>query len=58
MAEDLNELYLCVRLPAILAHRITTHFNAMSIVNQAVEDAVGSGGIADLFVPLRYRDLK
>ena len=30
----------------------------MSVVHEAVEDAVGDGGVADLLVPLRYRDLR
>jgi hypothetical protein len=35
----------------ILSHRITTHFDAMRIVDQPVQNAVGKRGIADLFVP-------
>jgi hypothetical protein len=40
-----------------LAHGIPAHLDAMSVVNQAIEDAVGGGGIADLFVPARDRQL-
>jgi hypothetical protein len=34
--------------PPILAHRIPTHLNAVGIMNQPAEDAVGQRGIADL----------
>jgi hypothetical protein len=40
-----------------LAHRIAAHVDAMGVVNQPVEDAVSGGGIADLFVPARHRQL-
>ena len=30
----------------------------MSVVNQAVENAVGGGGVADLFVPARHGKLR
>lgn len=39
----------------LLAHRITAHFDAMSIVNETVKDSVGGRGIADLFVPAGNR---
>ena len=42
-----------LRLSTILAHRITTHFNAVGIVDQPVEDAIRQRGIADLLVPAR-----
>jgi len=38
---------LCILLPSTLAHRIAFHLDAMSIMDQAVEDAVGQCGIAD-----------
>jgi len=38
---------------AILTHGISSHLNAMGVVHQAVEDANGQRGIADLFVPSR-----
>lgn len=44
-------LDLGVRLCPTLAHRIALHLNAMRFVDQAVEDAVGQRGIADLLVP-------
>lgn len=31
----------------------TAHLDAMSVVHQAVEDAVGDSGISDLLVPAR-----
>ena len=34
-----------------LAHGIATHFEAMRVVNQPVENAVGGSRIADLFMP-------
>ena len=39
---------LCVRLPAILAHRVAAHLNAVRVVNQPIENAVGGGGVAGL----------
>jgi len=44
---------LLVVLPrgiAFLAHRLSPHLNAMGIVHQAIEDAIGDGSIADLLV--------
>ena len=46
---------LCVRLPAILTHRVTSHLNAVGVVNQPVEDAIGHRRITDLFVPAGHR---
>ena len=43
-------LLLVLRRIAFLPHGLTTHLDAMSIVNQTVEDAVSDGGIADLLV--------
>src|SRR5438132_254521 len=40
---------------ALFPHRVPTHFEAMRVVNQAVEDAVGGCRIADLLVPARDR---
>jgi len=37
--------------PAILTHRISPHLDAMGVVHEPVEDAVGQRGIAYLFVP-------
>ena len=42
---------LGVRLSSVLAHRIATHVDAMGVVNQPAEDAVGQSGIADLLMP-------
>jgi hypothetical protein len=42
---------LCVELPAILAHRVAAHLDAMGVVHEPVEDAIGLCGIAYLFVP-------
>jgi hypothetical protein len=42
---------------AFLAHGLAAHLDAMGIVNKAVEDVVGNGGIADLLVPTRNRQL-
>ncbi len=42
---------------AFFAHRFSAHLDAMGIVHQAVQDAVGDGGIADLLVPARDRQL-
>jgi hypothetical protein len=50
---SLSSVYLglSARFCAILTHRITANLDAMSVVNQSVEDTVGQGGIADLVVP-------
>jgi hypothetical protein len=45
----------CARLSALLAHGITAHLDAMCVVDQPVEDAVGQRRITYLFVPPRYR---
>ncbi len=42
---------------ALLPHGLTAHIDAMSVVNETVEDAVSDGGIADLLVPARDRQL-
>ncbi len=58
--KDVNfRSFLLLVLPriAFLAHGLAAPFDAMSVVNQAVEDAVSDGGIADLFVPARDRQL-
>src|SRR5271170_3841596 len=49
---------LCIGLTPVLAHRIAFHLDSMSVVDQAVEDTVRGGGIADLFVPARHRQLR
>jgi len=41
-----------------LAHRIAIHFDAMSVVNQAIQNAVGGNRIADLFMPAGDRKLR
>ena len=52
-AQSRYVMALYVRLPAILAH-----LDAVGVVNEPVEDAVGQRGIAYLFVPARYRQLR
>ena len=42
-------------LSRFLAHRFAAHFDAMSVVHQPVEDAIGQRGIADLLVPAGHR---
>lgn len=42
---------------AFLAHRVALHLNAVGVVDQAVEDTVSNGGIADLFVPASHGQL-
>ena len=42
---------LCATL---LTHGIPTHLDAMRVVNQPVEDAIGGRGVADLLVPARH----
>ena len=43
---------------AFLAHGLSAHLDAMGIVHQAVEDAVGESGIADLLMPARHGQLR
>ena len=40
-----------------LAHAVSGHGEAVSVVDEAVEDGVGEGRIADHLVPLLDRDL-
>jgi len=35
----------------LFSHRVAAHLDAVSVMDQAIEDAVGYGGIADLFMP-------
>ena len=44
-------------LGAGFAHRFAAKFDAICVMHEAVEDAVGDGGVADLFVPLGHGDL-
>jgi hypothetical protein len=50
-------LLLVLRRIVFLPHGLTAHLDAMSVVNETVEDAVSDGGIADLLVPARDRQL-
>jgi hypothetical protein len=43
----------CSRFASTLPHRITAHLDAMSVMDQPIEDAIRQRGIADLFVPTR-----
>ena len=43
------------RFLLLLAHRLAVHFDAIGVVDQPVEDAVGDGRIADLRVPTGHR---
>jgi hypothetical protein len=47
-----------LRHTAFLAHRIAAHIDAMGVVNQAVQNAVGGRGVADRFMPARDRELR
>ena len=40
------------------AHRIAVQLDAVGVVNESVKDAVGQGGIADLFVPFGHGQLR
>src|ERR1019366_2479266 len=48
-------LLLVLRRIAFLAHGLAAHFDAVGVVNQTVQDAIGDGGIAGLRVPARAR---
>ena len=37
--------------PTLFPHRVPAHLDAVRVVDQAVEDTVGHGRVADLFVP-------
>ena len=43
---------------SILTHRIPPHLDAMGVVHEPVEDAIGQRGISYLFVPPRDRQLR
>ena len=45
-------------LVAGFAHGFAAQFDAMSVVHETVEDAVGDGGVADLLVPLGHGELR
>jgi hypothetical protein len=49
---------LSVRLPPVLAHGITPHLDAVGIVYELVENAIGQRGIAYLFAPFRDWQLR
>ena len=49
---------LGIGLTSVFAHRIPAHFNAMGVVHEPVEDAVGHRGIAYLFVAAWNRQLR
>src|ERR1700734_3615653 len=42
----------------LLTHGVPAHLDAMSVVNQAVEDAVSSSGVADLLMPACHGKLR
>jgi hypothetical protein len=43
---------------AVFAHGFSPHLDGVSVVDEAIEDAIGDGGIADLVVPLTDRQLR
>ena len=45
------------RVLVLLAYRLAIHLDAIGVVNQPVQDAVGDGWIADLHMPTLYRQL-
>jgi hypothetical protein len=49
---EIRSALLALRLVTGLAHRLAEHFNAMSIMHDTVEDAVGERWITDLLMPL------
>jgi hypothetical protein len=42
----------------LFAHEFSAHFDAVSIVHEPVEDAVGDSGVADLREGVHHRDKK
>ena len=48
---EIRRALLALRFVARLAHCFAEHFNAMRVVHDAVEDAVGERWIADLLMP-------
>lgn len=44
--------------PRFLRIEVTAHLDPVGVVYQPVEDTVGKRGVADLFVPARYRQLR
>ena len=45
-------------LAAFLTHRFAAQFDTKSIVDKPIKDAIGDTGIANLFVPVRDRNLR
>ena len=43
--------------PSDLAHAVSGHVEAVSVVDEAIEDGVGQGRVADHLVPLVDGDL-
>jgi hypothetical protein len=56
--ETPERLLLALRFHAGLAHRVPAHLDAVGVVHDAIEDAVGQGRIADLLVPFRDGQLR
>src|SRR5262249_42106035 len=50
--------FLLSGLAALLAERLAFQLDAIGVVNQAIQDAIGNGGIADLFVPVGHWHLR
>lgn len=42
---------------ALFAHRIAAHLDTVCVMNESVENTVGSSGVADLFMPASHRKL-
>jgi hypothetical protein len=51
-------LPLALRLPSGLPHRVTTHLDAVRVMHDAIENAIGQRWIADLLVPFRDWQLR
>ena len=47
-----------LRASTLFAHGVSTHFDAMGVVHQPVQDSVSGGGVADLFMPAGNRQLR
>ncbi len=58
MPLDYHRRPLCVRLPAILAHRVAAHLDSMSVMNKPVKNTIGQSWIADLLMPTGDRKLR
>src|SRR3954453_10782257 len=58
VSEKGGSCFLLRFAPALLAHRLAVEFQAISVVDDAIQDTVRHGDIPDLFVPVSQGHLR